>query len=183
MRLSATIYFFYGLFLLPQYGIATPALAPIVAVQIVTEYVVVPEIIPRGAFLDERSSEDLEDRSLICKIDAVFLAFKAVAALASPFCSSYLHIPTSTYVTVTTPITTSTVTDTSTYTSTTVTVLYTFEIDKRAQPKPIPTPPGIGIFVASQISSACSCLSIPESVVSTTSTAPTDIVQWPRYPV
>jgi hypothetical protein len=105
MRLSATICFFIGLFLLPKYGTATPALAPIVAVKIVTQYIVVPEIIPRGAFLDERSDEDLEVRSLICKIDAVLLAFKAVAALASPFCSSYLHIPISTYVTVTTPVT------------------------------------------------------------------------------
>jgi hypothetical protein len=105
MRLSATISFFLSLLLTPQYGTATPAPAPIVATRIVTEYVVVPEIIPRGAFLDEQSSEDLEDRSLICKIDAVFLEFKAVAALASPFCSSYLHIPTSTHVTVTTPIT------------------------------------------------------------------------------
>ncbi len=70
---------------------------------------------------------------------------------------------------------TSTVTDTSTYTVTLYTETYTDVYRKRALPTPILTPLGLSIFVASQISSACSCLSIPEPVVSTTSTALIDV--------
>ncbi|KAE9378319.1 hypothetical protein N431DRAFT_461848 [Stipitochalara longipes BDJ] len=123
---------------------------------------------PVGVTVDKRSSQDLEDRSLICKLDLVLLAFKAVAAKATPYCSSYLHIPTSTIVKTTTPLTTTTVTDVTTYTQNAAA--------KRAQPTPIPIPSGLSIFVASQISSACSCLSISETVITTTTTAPTLVV-------
>ncbi|KAE9380814.1 hypothetical protein N431DRAFT_477682 [Stipitochalara longipes BDJ] len=148
MRLS---YFIPILLAFAQDAAAKPAA---VEVEVLTEVVV------------ERANQDLEDRSLICKIDAVLLAFKAVAALATPFCSSYLQIPTSTQVIPTTPLTTTTLTTTTT----TVDVVL-----KRAH-TPVPIPPGLGLFVASQISSACSCLSIPETVVKSTSTAPTVVI-------
>jgi len=80
MRLAAPI-----CILLPvgQYVAANPKPAPnafeAVGV-VVTKYVVAP---------------DFKNRSLICMLDAVLLAFKAIAAKASLFCSSYLHIPTS----------------------------------------------------------------------------------------
>jgi hypothetical protein len=58
-------------------------------------------------------------------------------------------------------------------TTETVTTSVPPSVIPRGAPTPIPIPPGLGIFIAAQISSACSCLSIPESVVKTTSTAPT----------
>jgi len=46
--------------------------------------------------------EDVEERSLVCKLDAVLLACKALGAVATTFCASYLHIIPSTSVVYTT---------------------------------------------------------------------------------
>jgi hypothetical protein len=47
---------------------------------------------------EQLNNAEAEERSLICKPDAVLLACKALGAQATTFCSSYLHIPTSTVV-------------------------------------------------------------------------------------
>ncbi|KAE9380884.1 hypothetical protein N431DRAFT_459799 [Stipitochalara longipes BDJ] len=154
---------------LTQYVLSSPTPLSVTSVRIITEYVVVPfpKPFPRNLLVDARSFLGLEDRSLLCKIDAVLLAFKLVAAEASPFCSSYLHLAGSTSVVVTTPLTTIT-------TTTTTSVEQPMTFIKRGIRAPIPTPPGLGKYLAAQISSACSCLSIPVPVVTSTSTAPTD---------
>lgn len=66
---------------------------------------VTANLAPAGVVVDGRSNDALKDRSLICKLDLVLLAFKAIAAKATSFCSSYLHIPTSTIMSTTTPLT------------------------------------------------------------------------------
>jgi hypothetical protein len=38
--------------------------------------------------VDEQYMHDLKDRSLNCKIDAVLLAFKAIAVIATPFAAA-----------------------------------------------------------------------------------------------
>lgn len=48
--------------------------------------------------LEEQNHAEIEDRSLICKLDAVLLACKVLGAQATTFCSSYLHISTATVV-------------------------------------------------------------------------------------
>jgi len=167
MKFSAIIFL-----LLPfvELGISKPTPLSITTVKIITTYVVVPfpEPFPMNLLIDARSFLGLQDRSLICKIDAVLLACKAVAAKASPFCSSYLHLASSTTVVVVTPSTTTTQTVTQT-----VDPPPTDTLKKRGAKIPIPTPPGLGHFLAKELSSACSCLSIPVAVVTTTSTAPT----------
>jgi hypothetical protein len=87
--------------------VSKPTTRSVTAVKIITTYVVVPfpELFPLNLLIDARSFLGLEDRSLICKIDAVLLAFKVVAAKASPFCSSYLHLASSTKVVTITPST------------------------------------------------------------------------------
>jgi hypothetical protein len=45
---------------------------------------------------EELTEAEIDERSLICKIDVVLLACKALGAQATTFCSSYLHISTST---------------------------------------------------------------------------------------
>jgi hypothetical protein len=86
--------------LLTKQVVSTPAPLSIEAVTIVTQYIVVP--FPSNGLL---ARLDPRNKSLICKIDAVLLAFQAVAAKATPFCSSYLHLAASTSVVVTTPLT------------------------------------------------------------------------------
>lgn len=49
------------------------------------------------------------------------------------------------------------------------------DFDRRGLKTPIPTPPGLSHFLAAQISSACSCLSIPVPVVTNTITAPPEV--------
>lgn len=53
----------------------------------------------------QRSHEELnqaevqvDERSLVCKLDIVLLAFKALGAQATAFCISYIHLPASTTV-------------------------------------------------------------------------------------
>ena len=51
---------------------------------------------------DELNQAEVDERSLVCKLDAVLLACKVLGAQATTFCSSYLHISTSTSVVFTT---------------------------------------------------------------------------------
>jgi hypothetical protein len=51
---------------------------------------------------DDLNGVELDERSRICKVDAVFLTCKVLGAQATIFCSSYLHIPASTSVIFTT---------------------------------------------------------------------------------
>jgi hypothetical protein len=57
-------------------------------------------LIPRLHFRSHEEQEyaEIEDRSLICKLDAVLLACKVLGAQATTFCSSYLHISTTTVI-------------------------------------------------------------------------------------
>lgn len=47
---------------------------------------------------DKEDYADIEDRSLICKLDAVLLACKVLGAQATTFCSGYLHISSTTVI-------------------------------------------------------------------------------------
>lgn len=102
MKFSALVFL---LLACSRHATSTPAPLSVTAVKIVTQYVIVPfpEPFPFNLLVDARSLFGLQDRSLLCKIDAVLLACKAVAAKASPFCSSYLHLATSTKVVVVIP--------------------------------------------------------------------------------
>lgn len=78
-------------------------LAHLLALLCLSEYVAA--LIPwlhSGAAI-KRSYEELDhtevaERSLVCKLNVVLLACKALGAQATTFCSSYLHISTSTIV-------------------------------------------------------------------------------------
>ncbi|MCJ1473695.1 hypothetical protein MMC13_002346 [Lambiella insularis] len=102
----------------------------------------------------------VEKRST-CNHDNVLRALLGHSASASPFCSTYLNIPTATVYApgiTPTPVT-------STYTSYITTVLYPSQYSPYILPTYLysyPTP--------SLISSACSCLSVPETTTTITTT-------------
>ncbi|RYO41452.1 hypothetical protein AA0113_g11012 [Alternaria arborescens] len=135
------------------------------------------------AFTDHSSPADLENRVVNCKaIDLVVKALR-IAPGASKYCSSVLHVATTTVQTTSTSTTTSTNIVTTTITSTAcpaptavkkreafpITAVSNASPAKANQPEiqncggaPLPG------FACSQISSACSCLNLPTPATTTT---------------
>ncbi len=56
----------------------------------------------KRSYKEEKQVEGVEERSLICKLDAVLLACSALGSVATTFCASYLHTTPSTSVVYTT---------------------------------------------------------------------------------
>jgi hypothetical protein len=131
----------------------------------------------------------LGERSPICKIDALLLASKALAAKATSFSSSFLHIPTSNSYApnaVSLSISMKGARLTSTYSkgdhgAVTVPSAATraapmdAKVEGRGDRENHNISLGLGKFLTQEISSACSCLSITPTAATITATAPTSL--------
>jgi hypothetical protein len=120
------------------------------------------------------------ERNSSCKSLPVVI-LKGLGGGGSSFCSSLLHLNTSTIVKTTTPATVYT-TEIDTQTSTAITTFHTYvpELRRRNFAKinargAIATPAPLQKFNKSAISEACSCLRLPTKFTTITTTAPTPV--------
>ncbi|KAK4693004.1 hypothetical protein P7C71_g4309, partial [Lecanoromycetidae sp. Uapishka_2] len=156
-----------------------------------------PKILYAADFAHPTSAPALDKRTTVneCQIvNVVVSALKVVSQAAYPFCSSFISIQnvTST-VTATSTVTPAvvqitdtitpaavTVTDTATATSTvigstsTIYSHYTPSVAKEKRAAPT-IPPYLKNFAANEISTACSCLSIPPKTTTITTTTTTTL--------
>ena len=123
---------------------------------------------PSNGALDKRTQVDE------CKlVNVVISVYSQYGAAATSFCSSYISIPEKTVSSITT--TTSTTTVTYSPTATAAEKRSAHDLEERSQS----LPPFVSSFKAGQLSTACSCLSIPQATttVKSTSTVATTVTQ------
>ncbi|MCJ1455814.1 hypothetical protein MMC28_006170 [Mycoblastus sanguinarius] len=149
-----------------------------------------PKILYANDFAAPTSAPVIEKRDNECQIvDVVVSALKVVSQVAYPFCSTYISIPnvtsTVTFTTTVTPaavgvtatitpaavVVTASATATSTIASSTTTIYSHYTPAGTKEKRAAPTiPPYLSNFGASQVSKACSCLSIPAKTTTVTTT-------------
>ncbi|KAI9797714.1 MAG: hypothetical protein M1833_005375 [Piccolia ochrophora] len=125
----------------------------------------------------------LEKRDSCGAVKKVVNDLKLVSKLAYPFCSSYIRIPkvtqTSTVAITTTAADVTTATTITPTDTSFVTVTETATVTAGATPplgkRDISLPPYVSKYVASQVSQACSCLSIPKATTTVTASVQTTL--------